>query len=104
MQTKTLKLTAIHIIFAMFLIGCKKHDECDMVRIEIESSRGFVNIDNKTVKTPALFYWNVGTKHEIQINGSWTGDVVKVSIYKELNLHVSYEQTGIMKFIYEVQP
>jgi hypothetical protein len=92
-------LTAIQINFA-----CKKQDECTMKRIEIISSRGYVLIDGKQVNSPALFYWHIGAKHEISSLGSWTGDLVRISVYKELELDVKHEKSGQVVFTYEVQP
>ncbi len=94
-------LAAIQINFA-----CKKTDEehCNMVRVEIYSSRNYVLVDNVQVSTPALFYWEVGKKVELSTLGSWTGDLVKISVFKELIKDTTFENFGQVKVVYEVQP
>jgi hypothetical protein len=91
-------LTAIQIN-----IGCKK-EQSELVRIDIESSRGYVLVQGSLVHTPTTFYWPIDSRHEISSLGSWTGDLVKVSIYKELKLDVKHERKGQVVFTYEVQP
>jgi hypothetical protein len=94
-------LTAIQINFA-----CKKADEehCNMVRVEIYSSRNYVLVDNVQVLTPALFYWKVGKKVELSALGSWDRDLVKISVFKELIKDTTFENFGQVKVVYEVQP
>jgi hypothetical protein len=75
-----------------------------MVRVEIFSSRNYVLVDNVQVSTPALFYWEVGKKVELSTLGSWTGDLVKISVFKELIKDTTFENFGQVKVVYEVQP
>jgi hypothetical protein len=90
-------LTAIQINFA-----CKK--ESSLVRIDIESSRGYVLVNESLARTPTTFYWPIGSKYHISSLGAWTGDWVEVIIYRESNKELTQNNRGKVDFIYEVQP
>ena len=109
--------TAIQIIFALILIGCKKQEvqipieqtqstESAAKRIEIRASENHVWVDGRHVFTPALFYWNVGEVHEVIANSSWGGSLssVSIEIYKDMVLDAEVRGRTSVKIDYEVQP
>lgn len=92
-------------IALLTFVSCEKEEEPKIIkRIEIYSSRNYVYVDDKMVKTPALFYWEVGAEYKINTVGSWSNDNVNVVIYKDLNLDLDISRLGSLEFMYEVKP
>lgn len=96
-------ITATCIILSMFFFSCKK-EETKSYNIRVKCSRGYIIVNNQMYITPHTFDWNVGNKYHITSLGSYSLDLVSVTIYKNGNHDLHYSNMGGIDIIYEVQP
>ena len=95
-------LSTLTIVF----FGCKKesNQEKAIHRIEIRSSRFYVNLNNNIVRTPAVYYFKVGERLSMDVVGMYDGDLVTLTILKNDVEDKVFRELGGLKVVYEVQP
>ena len=98
------KITTIGIILTLLFAGCKKEIVSEPIRHEIFSSRKYVIINDVQYFTPAVFYWEADESYTISTLGSWTGDLVRVTVKKNGVIAKEESANGAVKFTYHVQP